>query len=198
MRSRPVSLFSASNDYLRDVLNGRCDQARLVDGLRDLISLYYQPAETSEMRARQIALFVKDLSDMSDDCVGWAIDEWRRNNDRRPTPASLRQLCMMRREAATKALKPEATNLHPAPCTSLEPLSDEEKAKRQAIIERCAHAAGMIKHQGQWVTPSRHEELTKEQERKPHWSEQALPNDPRWAVLRRARARVINSAPEPF
>ena len=56
-----------------------------------------------EAQVRQIALFVKDLEEFSDDCVWWAIREWRRNETRRPTPASLRQLCMMRRHEALKA-----------------------------------------------------------------------------------------------
>lgn len=189
-------LSSASNDYLQEVLYGRCDQARLVDDLRDLLGLYYQPNETAEQRARHIALFVKDLGDMSQDCVDWAISDWRRNHDRRPSPASLRQLCMMRRHEAVKAMgggrpyNPPVGNPNPDPARSVE--------ERQAIVERCAKAAGMVKHEGQWVTPALIAE--REQKRIPHWSEGAAPDDPRFAELRRARIRagIILSAPEPF
>jgi hypothetical protein len=40
-----------------------------------------------------------------------------------------------------------------------------------------------------------------ERKRVPHWSENAAPDDPHWAALRKARAEnalIINSAPEPF
>ena len=61
--SKPVSLYSASNSYLDAALNSRCDQTVLIDALRTLLGLYYQPNETSEERARQIASFVADLSE---------------------------------------------------------------------------------------------------------------------------------------
>ena len=94
--SRPVSMSTASNSYLEAACSTACNLRRLIDALRALLGLYYQPDEPAHHRARQIALFVKDLADQSDDAVHWAIDEWRRNHDRRPTPASLRQLAMMR------------------------------------------------------------------------------------------------------
>jgi hypothetical protein len=184
--SRPVSLISASNEQIAAVLHGQCDQARLVDSLRDLLSLYYQPNETTDMRARQIALFVKDLSDMSDATVFWAIDEWRRTMDRRPSPASLRQVCMMRRFEANKALAlrkaPEA-----APYETNE-ISPDEKAKRAAILERVSKAAGYVKTEhGQWTLP---EDPKAKPARLPHWSETALPDDPRWGMLRKSRAEA--------
>jgi hypothetical protein len=136
--SRPASLYSASNEQLTAILHGQCNQARLVDALRDLLSLYYQPNETTEIRARQIALFVKDLADMSDATVGWAIDEWRRTQDRRPSPASLRQLCMVRRAEATTA---QAKRRPPEPAPTFQ-LSDEERAKRRAQVEQIMKEAG--------------------------------------------------------
>jgi hypothetical protein len=95
-------LSSASSEYIRESLNGRCDQERLTDALRTLLGLYFVPTETQGERARQVAMFVVDLGEFSDDAVWWAIREWRRTQDRKPTPASLRQLCMMRREEASK------------------------------------------------------------------------------------------------
>jgi hypothetical protein len=123
------------------VLHGQCNQGRLVDALRDLLSLYYQPNETAEMRARQIALFVKDLADMSDATVHWAVDEWRRTMDRRPTPASLRQLCMVRRAEATNAL---ARRQPPEPAPTFQ-ISDEERAGRRAQVEQIMRETGFAR-----------------------------------------------------
>jgi hypothetical protein len=136
--SRPVSLYSASNDQIDAILHGRCNQGRLVDALRDLLGLYYQANETAEQRARIIALFVKDLSDMSDATVHWAVDEWRRTQDRRPSPASLRQLCMVRRAEASNAL---AKRKPPEPAPTFQ-LSDEDRARRREQVERIMKEAG--------------------------------------------------------
>lgn len=179
-----MSLISASNEQIAAVLHGQCDQGRLIDALRDLLSLYYQPSETTEIRARQIALFVKDLSDMSDATVGWAIDEWRRHQDRRPSPASLRQLCMMRRAEATKAAEMRREPA-PAPYQPAE-ISAEENARRTEVLERVAKSAGFVQTQhGQWTLPASEKDKPK---RVPHWAETAAPDDPRWAQLRAARA----------
>jgi hypothetical protein len=99
-------LSGAANEYIQESLNGRCDQERLTDTMRTLLGLYFVPTETQVERARQVAMFVADLSEFSDDAVWWAIREWRRTQDRKPTPASLRQLCMMRREEASRHHKP--------------------------------------------------------------------------------------------
>jgi hypothetical protein len=179
--SRPVSLYSASSDYAKEALYGRCDQAKLVDALRTLLGVFYVPNETEAERARQIALFVQVLADMSDDCVWWAMREWTRTQDRRPSPASLLQLGMMRRQEALAALP----KYEPAPPQSYRPATPEQLETRKAILARVAAEAGMVRDRAnQWTFPS---ELA-EAPRVPHWSETAAPDDPRWATLRRARA----------
>lgn len=183
-------LSDASSEYRSASLSTRCDQGKLVDALRTLLGLYYVPNETEAERARQIALFVADLSDMSDDNVWWAMREWRRTQDRRPSPASLRQLCMVRRQ--------EACKLRPAPAPEplpYRPATPEQLSERKAIFDRVAASSGFVRDRvGQWSLPS--EEA--EPERVPHWSETAGPNDPRWSALRKARAAIINSSQEPF
>jgi hypothetical protein len=178
--SRPVSLSSASSEYAQESLYGRCDQARLVDALRTLLGVFYVPNETEAERARQIALFVQVLAEMSDDCVWWAMREWTRTQDRRPSPASLRQLGMMRRQEALAALPKPAPEPPP-----YRPATPEQLETRKAILARVAAEAGMVRNKhGEWTLPS---ELV-ETPRIPHWSETAGPDDPRWATLRRARA----------
>jgi hypothetical protein len=185
-----VFLSSASNEYVRAVLETRCDQVKLIEGLRTLLGLFYQPSETDEERARQIAMFVADLSDMSDDCVWWAMREWRRNNDRRPSPASLRQLAMMRRQEALKQ------NPYPKPVPALpyREARPETVEERKAVVQRAAASCGFVRDtHGQLAFP----EDVKRPVRVPHWSETAAPDDPRWAELRRARAASPLTAPEP-
>lgn len=181
--SSSVSLYSASNDEIHAILNGRCDQGRLVDALQDLMGLYYQPDDTPEQRARHIALFVADLSDMSDQAVHWAIREWRRNQDRRPSPAALRQLCMRRRQEAMTASASRMPKAHAAP----EPIPSDEQRKVMAdrIAEIAAKAGFVRTEAGQFAFPERPEDAPK---RVPHWSETAAPDDPRWAAVRKARA----------
>lgn len=180
--SRPPSLFAASNDYLAEAMRGRCDQDRLITTLRDLLSLYFVPDESAEMRVRQIALFVKDMSEFSDDCALWAVDEWRRNHDRRPSPAALRQLAMMRKQEAFKA--GERFRKPPEPERFIEP----DPVKRAANLERINRDLGMVLHRGQYATPRYVAEAERVERRRPHWTETAAPDDPRWADLRRARA----------
>lgn len=182
-----MSLSSASNDYVRAVLETRCDQGRLIEAMRTLLGLYYQPNETPEERARQVAVFVQDLADMSDDCVWWAMREWRRNNDRRPSPATLRQLAMMRRQEATKLLpKPKQA---PPPYALATP---EQLAERKAIMGLVLGSNGFVREpSGQWTLPSEQDAP----ERVPHWSESAAADDPRWAEVRRARAASVLTHP---
>jgi hypothetical protein len=173
-------LSNASNDYIEKSLNGRCDQIRLTDSLHTLLGLYFIPNESDAERARQIAVFVLDLADMSEDCVWWAIREWRRTETRRPTPAGLRQLAMMRRHEASKRRRV------PVPPTLIEPpRRDTTMEERKEILAKIAKDLGLVKGRDeQWTLPS---DLTPAP-RVPHWSEGAKADDPRYAALRKARA----------
>lgn len=180
----PALPRSLSTEALRAALDGRCDQDRLLRGIRDLLGLYWQPSDTPEERARQAMLFVRDLAEFSDDVVHCALREWRRQHDRRPSIAALRQLCMARRHdltAEVNARRPPA----PAPYQPVE-ITAEERAHREAVIGKAATDAGFVRNQhGQWELPADQKDKPA---RIPHWSETAAPDDPRWAQLRRALA----------
>jgi hypothetical protein len=134
-----LSLPSAlSIDAIHEALNGRCDQERLLRGVRDLLGLYWQSNDTPEERARQALLFVRDLAEFSDDVVASALSEWRRGHDRRPTIAGLRQLCMSRRYGLTEEAKKRSPP-EPAPAFRI---SDEERAKRRAQVEQIMKEVG--------------------------------------------------------
>jgi hypothetical protein len=158
---------------------------RLAAGLRDLLGLYFIPDETAEHRARQIAIFVKDLGGMSDDVVGYALTEWRRKQDRRPSPAALLQLCAMRRNEAAKATA--LRNIQNTGTADLTPLAPEDRAAREAVFERCAKSAGFLRVDGRWVTP----EAAKEKPaRVPHWTETAPADHPWFKALELAREKA--------
>ena len=183
--SRHVSLYSAPAEYRREALNGKCDAGKLAKALKTLLGYYFVATETPEERARQIAQMAMDLSEFSEDCVWWAMREWRQKHDRKPTPASLRQLCMMRRHEALKAApRPEPDRSQTGAEPFMAPLSDDEKERRRAVIAKCAKAAGM-NFDGRQVVPD-----ISTKPRTPHWSEIAKPDDPRWKALKEARERA--------
>ena len=183
--SRHVSLYSAPAEYRREALNGKCDAGKLAKALKTLLGYYFVATETPEERARQIAQMAMDLSEFSEDCVWWAMREWRQKHDRKPTPASLRQLCMMRRHEALKAApRPEPDRSQTGAGPFMAPLSDDEKERRRAVIAKCAKAAGM-NFDGRQVVPD-----ISTKPRTPHWSEIAKPDDPRWKALKEARERA--------
>jgi hypothetical protein len=144
------------------------------------MGLYFVPDETPEERMRQVAMILEAVADMSDDCVWWALREWRRTQDRRPSPASLRQLCMRRRQEAVACLpEPQPS---PPPYREAAP---EDLAERAAILAKVATSVGLVQTQhGQWTLPDNPEAKP---ERVPHWSETVGPDDPRWEMVRRSR-----------
>jgi hypothetical protein len=141
-KPQPLSLPSGlSSPALAEALNGRCNQERLLRGIRDLLGLYWQPNDTPEERARQALLFVRDLAEFSDDVVDAALSEWRRQHDRRPTIAGLRQLCMARRYGLTEEAKRRSP---PEPEPQFR-LSDEERARRREQIAMIMKETGFAR-----------------------------------------------------
>jgi hypothetical protein len=165
-------------------LHGRVDQLRLKKALEDLVRPHFY--ERPEDRIRDVAVLINDLAEFSNDVAGWAVREWRLRWDRRPTSAALRQLCMNRRHelmAEVNARRPP----EPEPYQTTE-ITPEERDKRAAVLERVAKASGFVQTQhGQWTLPAAEKDKPK---RVPHWSEGAAPDDPRWAMLRKARAEA--------
>lgn len=176
-------LSSRSPQEISAALRDPVDQAKLAVAIKDLLGLYWVPADSPEDRARQIALFVRDLAKFPDAVVAYAVHDWRTTQDRRPSIASLHQLCMCRQ----RALMERAAYLSP-PDQAPDPTpSAEQIEQRRALIGQALAKNGFVKRETGWVSPGVVAE-EKEQPRKPHWSETAAPDDPKWAALRRARA----------
>jgi len=187
LTTSPLALLtSRSFREINAALAEPVDQAKLARALRDLLGLYWVAADAPEERARQIALFVKDLSKFSEAVVAYAIHEWRTREDRRPSIASLHQLCSRRQfellEHRDRLI--EAERVEPAP----QPMSEGELEERRIRVEGILQDSGFTKRREGWIMNSQAaEERVKEEARAPHWSETAAPDDPRWAAVRKAR-----------
>lgn len=157
--------------------------------MRDVLGLYWQPSDAPEERARQALLFVRDLAEFSDDVVTFALREWRRSHDRRPSIAALRQICMARRHDLAAENKRRAPH-EPAGFYQAGPVSEDEKLERKAVVERVAQQAGLSKEPtGQWTLPPR--KGTAEDTETPftHWT-QRVSAEAAAAQLRRARIKA--------
>ena len=179
---------SLSGTEISEALNGRCEQERLLRGIRDLLGLYWQPGDSPEERARQALLFVRDLAEFSDDVVTFALREWRRGHDRRPSIASLRQLCMVRRQELTlEAKRRSPAQEAPDPYAIL---GEDEKLERKAILERVARGAGLSQETtGQWTLPPRKGTIVDTDAPFTHWTKRVDPVDAA-EQLRRARLKA--------
>jgi hypothetical protein len=187
--SMPALPSALSDRAISEALAGRVDQLRLKRAIEDLVQPHFY--DNSEEKLRAVAVMVKDLAEFSDDVAGWAVREWRlKHNARKPSTATLRQLCMVRRHELGREAARRSPVETPAPYQT-DTLSDEEKAHRKAVVARVSVSMGMVQTKtGQWTLPSEE----KEAERVPHWSEIAAPNDSRWAEVRRARAAARTGA----
>jgi hypothetical protein len=73
------------------------------------------------------------------------------------------------------------------------PATPEQLAERKGTMERVAKSAGFVRDGGgQLAFPPKPEDAPK---RIPHWTETAAPDDPRHAVLRKARAENAVARP---
>jgi hypothetical protein len=193
----PALPSALSTNAIGEALVGRVDQPTLKRAIEDLVQPHF--FDTPEEKLRAVAVMVKDLAEFSNDVAGWACREWRlRHNVRKPTSTTLRQLCMVRRhELATEQKRRLPKPVERAP---FEPATPEQIAERKGMFARIAKANGFVHDRvGQLAFP----EDAKPAPRKPHWSETADPDDPRWAALKAARekaarAATINASPEPF
>lgn len=189
-------LSSHSRQELSAALAGTCNQAKLAIAIKDLLGLYWIAADSPEDRARQIALFVRDLAKFPEAVIAYAVHHWRTTQDRRPSIASLHQLCMARQHALAQRLDYLDGNAYrPAPHIGPEPTTAEIESRR-AFVETTLAQAGFQKRTTGWVSPGIVAEEAISPKRVPHWSETASPDDPRWIALRQARAKAGVTFPE--
>src|SRR4051794_19814370 len=79
-------------------LDLRQRRAAIAASIALLLSHYYLPDVSEEVRTAQAKDWLDDLVDFSAEIVASACQDWRRTQNRRPTIADIRGLCFRERE----------------------------------------------------------------------------------------------------
>jgi hypothetical protein len=168
------------------------DQGWRVRALGELLDIWFP--ERSDARTRLVATFVLDLEEFPCAVVRSAIDEWRREQDRKPTPAALRQVCARIRHELHRsrdlALRPAPPNREAEIAERIKTIPQETIDQRRETAERLLQRCGFVRRSGRVMSRTLAADLDAEADKpKPaHWSETAAPDDPRWEILRKSRA----------
>src|SRR6056297_1194063 len=66
--------------------------------VRTVLSAYFQPHESEEIKAAQLSWWCDELEDWTHEQVVWALRQWNRENPRlRPTPGDIVAICKRER-----------------------------------------------------------------------------------------------------
>ena len=66
--------------------------------MRTVLSAYFQPHESEEIRASQLAWWCDELQDWHREQIVWALRKWNREHPRhRPTPGDIATICKAER-----------------------------------------------------------------------------------------------------
>ena len=87
-------------------------RATIASEVKIVLSAYFQPHESDEIKAGQLAWWCDELQDWTQEQVVWALRQWNRENPRiRPTPGDIVGICKLARgrkiAAALPKQKPE-------------------------------------------------------------------------------------------
>ena len=138
--SQPLRNFSA---------NGINDRL-ILERITILMSHYWAADEPQAVRKAQLGDWLDDLREFSAVVVAGACQEWRRGQNRRPTIADIRKLCLEARPMPASIGKPKHTPSRPSPNIVREgyerlPIrlrSDAEIALDMRKLDDLAEAAG--------------------------------------------------------
>lgn len=107
-----------------------------------LLSHYYQPEVPAGVDELAMADWISVLGDLPQEAVTGAIQEWLRDETRRPTPAGIRKLALARIERPRPVVF--TTPFAPAPRGDMV-VPDEELARRREVAERARAEFPMLK-----------------------------------------------------
>lgn len=69
-------------------------RAKIAFDVQVVLSAYFQPHESDEIKAAQLAWWCDELQDWTQEQVVWALRDWTRKNPRhRPTPGDILRIC---------------------------------------------------------------------------------------------------------
>lgn len=106
--------------------------------MKAVLSAYFQPHESDEIKAVQLAWWCDELQDWTREQVVWGLRNWNRNNpDKRPTPGHI--LAVLKDMRGRKEAERMATLPKP-PEPAREMPSATRRAEIMAEVERLAAA----------------------------------------------------------
>jgi len=194
--SPTVSVREQSTSTLATaILSGR-NPGETLRRANTVLAAYFDPDIDPETKAALRQEFVVALKDFPDWAVQKAFDVWVKTMTRRPSPGEIVILAARETEVIHRELKIRADD--EAARREYEnrvEMTEDQLARRREVAEQTIRAAGFTKERSEQfkraplaLTFAEAEAKAKEPDR-PHWSESAPPEDPRWEQLRRARAQ---------
>ena len=88
-------------------------RAKIASEVKIVLSAYFQPHESDEIKAGQIAWWCDELQDWTQEQVVWALRKWNRDKpDRRPTPGHIVQIM---KEARGRKIAAQLPKQEPTP-----------------------------------------------------------------------------------
>ena len=83
-------------------------RATIASEVKIVLSAYFQPHESDEVKAGQLAWWCDELQDWTQEQVVWALRHWNRENPRlRPTPGDIVAICKKARGRKIAASLPK-------------------------------------------------------------------------------------------
>lgn len=96
-----------------------------------MLSAYFDPSESEEVKAGLLAWFCDELQDWKHEQVVWGLREWNRENPRRrPTPGDI--VAILKRARGEKYAKQLATMGKTADATPV--ITEEARARNLAVV----------------------------------------------------------------
>ncbi len=130
--SPPVSLSKVGTHQLQAWLAENVTPDQLLDRTKKSLALFFDPNTEAEDKAMQIEGFIKALSDFPFWAVNKAFDQWEREKQHRPSPASIRIVALREVERVAKEIKRRRPPPEPDPERVVSP---EMKARIAKVME---------------------------------------------------------------
>lgn len=105
-------------------------RAKIASEVKIVLSAYFQPHESDEIKAGQIAWWCDELQDWTQEQIVWALRQWNRDNPRlRPTPGDIVAVCKKARGRKIAAQLPK-----PEPEPERKPIDKDAAARIMAEV----------------------------------------------------------------
>ena len=184
------SLAAQPLSTLQAAILSRIDAGAILKRTHAVLSLYYDPDLDPQTKAELRQEFVVALQTYPGWAIEQAFDRWIATASRRPSPGEIVILATRAMEPILLAVKNKLREQEPV-APGFQPISDEQKDRANYLLERMGftakNAAALKLFPMAKSVADVENKITEWETRKPHWSETAPPDDPRWEVLRKSR-----------